>query len=138
MTDELPAEVPDTGSDGLGFDMLAASLRADASESKTFLNVLGNKLLAALPSQVTLEHERKRFRETDRVLKIEVTLEELEFRLEEAGGRIVAMISHVVRGMRLRSDEVGVDEWIDRLSRKLAEAAASSARARDAISGLLT
>jgi hypothetical protein len=123
---------------GIGFDMLAASLRADASELGTFLNVLGRKLLDALPSQVTCVREKKRFRETDRIRRIEVNLEDLRFELEEASGRLVAMISHVVRGMRLKSDEVDLDEWIESLSRKLAEAAARSAKSRDAIAALLT
>ncbi len=151
MTDDLPAPLaddqpaqlpaaalPEEDPAGIGFDMLAASLRADASELGTFLNVLGHKLLDALPGQVTCVREKKRFRDTDRIRKIEVNLEDRRFELEEAGGRLVAMVSHVVRGMRLKSDEVGIDEWIDSLSRKLAEAAARSAKSRDAIASLLT
>ena len=127
----------DPGS-GLGFDMLAASLRADASDLGTFLNVLGRKLAGALPDQVEVEHERKRFRESEAIRKIVVTLEDLSFELEKANGRFVAMVSHVVRGMRLKSDEVGVDEWIDRLSEQLAKSAERNARSRAAIEGLLS
>ncbi len=138
MSDLTPfgqgADDPDSG---LGFDMLAASIRADASDVGSFLNVLGRKLAGALPEQVELEHERKRFRETDAVSRVVVTLEDLRFELEKANGRFVAMISHVVRGMRLKSDEVGVDEWIDRLSQQLAKAAEKSSRARAAIEGML-
>lgn len=139
MTTDLPE--PATGSEdpgGLGFDMLAASIRADAAELGTFLNVLGRKLLDALPGQVTLMHEKKRFRESEKVRRIELSLEDLRFELEDAGGRLVAMVSHVVRGMRLRSDELPLDEWIEQLSRKLAAAAQASAKSRDAIAGLLT
>jgi hypothetical protein len=143
MSDQLPEptggssafEDPDPG--GLGFDMLAASIRADASEMTSFLTVLGHKLFDALPGQVNCVRERKRFRESDRIKRVEVTLDELRFEVEENGAIPVAMISHVVRGMKLRSDEVALDEWIERLSRKLAEFAAKSAQARNAIGGLL-
>lgn len=134
MSEDLP-EPAASDPAGIGFDMLAASIRADASELGSFLTVLGHKLLDALPGQVTCERERRRFRETDRVKRIEVTLDDLRFELAE--GR-TALISHVVRGMRLRSDEVELDEWIERLSRKLAEFAAKSAKSREAIASLLT
>jgi hypothetical protein len=144
VTGELPAEssggdlaLPDEDA-GVGFDMLAASLRADASELGTFINVLASKLQSALPDHVTCEREHKRFRDTDRITKIEVTLDELRFELEDAKGRLETRISHVVRGMKLKSDEVALDQWIERLSRKLAEAAERSAKSRDAIAGLLT
>jgi hypothetical protein len=127
-----------TGDEGVGFDMLAASLRSDATELGSFLNVLGAKLLDALPDQVTCVREKKRFRGSDRISRVEVTLGDLRFEVEEGSARPTAMISHVVRGMRLRSDEVPLDEWIESLSRKLAEVAATSAKSRDAISGLLT
>jgi hypothetical protein len=39
--------------------------------------------------------------------------------------------------MRLKSDEVTLDVWIDTLSRQLATAATRSAKSRDAIAGLL-
>lgn len=135
MSEDLPEPAAEPDPAGIGFDMVAASIRADASELGTFLNVLGRKLLDALPGQVTCERERKLFRETDRVKRIEVTLDDLRFELAEGG---TAWISHVVRGMRLRSDEVGLDEWIERLSRKLTEFAAKNAKSREAIASLLT
>jgi hypothetical protein len=147
MLDTMSDELPVSGSGGfsaaepsdeaIGFDMLAASLRADTSEMGTFLKVLGRKLADALPEQVHLEREKKRFRETDQILKIEVTLDDYQFELQEVKGRPVSTISHVVRGMRLKSDEVTLDVWIDTLSRQLATAATRSAKSRDAIAGLL-
>jgi hypothetical protein len=136
MSDYLPEPADDPA--GIGFDMLAASIRADASDMGSFVTVLGRKLLDALPGQVVCENERKRFgRGSDRIKRIEVSLDDQRFEMEEGGAVPVARISHVVRGMKLRSDDVPVDEWIERLSRKLAEVAAKSAKTRDAIAGLL-
>lgn len=145
MGDELspfgasePAAFGAEGDSAISFDLLAASLRSDASELGTFVNVLGAKLLDALPENVTCEKERKRFRGTgDKIVKIEVTLGDLRFELDDSGKRVETRISHVVRGMRLKSDTVPVEKWIEELSRKLAEVAEESTKSRDAIAGLL-
>jgi hypothetical protein len=41
-------------SDALSFDLLAASMRADAADLHTFLEVLAAKLESALPGRVTV------------------------------------------------------------------------------------
>jgi hypothetical protein len=140
MGDDLVPAADASSDPDLSFDLLAASLRADASELGTFVTVLGAKLVDALPDHVVCERERKRFLgkgTPDRIIKIEVTLDDLRFELDDSGKLLETRISHVVRGMRLKSDDVAIDEWIERLSRKLAETAERSAKSRDAIAGLL-
>ena len=44
------------------FDLLAASLRADAADLKTFMEVLATKLSDALPNMVRVEREGGLFR----------------------------------------------------------------------------
>lgn len=124
----------------ISFDLLAASLRADASELGTFVTVLGGKLLDALPENTVCERERKRRLGRggdERITRIEVSLDDLRFELDDSGKRLETRISHVVRGMRLKSDDVRLDEWIERLSRQLAATAERSAKSREAIEGLL-
>ncbi|MFI7503987.1 hypothetical protein ACIBVL_37010 [Streptomyces sp. NPDC049687] len=52
-------------------------------------------------------------------------------------GRVAGEICHEVRGIVLSRHRVGLDEWIDALARALADAAASNARAREAIERFL-
>jgi hypothetical protein len=140
VPDSDAASLPGEEDGILGFDLLAASLRADAGDLGTFLEVLGHKLTDALPDLVHLDYEQKRFHKSagGRIKRIEVTLDELRFEIDAGAGKILATITHVVRGMRLKSDEVSVDEWVESLSTKLAEVAKKSAKAREAVGRLLT
>lgn len=118
-------------------DLLAASLRADRAEGASFLQVLGLKLSEALPGLVRVEYEQKLLRRTGRVRKVEAALGEWVFELELVAGRLVARVAHVVRGMRLRTDETSAEEWSARLAAELRRLAERSAAARDAIARLL-
>ncbi len=51
---------------------------------------------------------------------------------------MAAEICHEVRGIVLSRRPVALDEWIDALARSLAQAAASNARAREAVERFLT
>jgi hypothetical protein len=134
-----PSGVPSLSDDGpTSFDLLSSSLRADSGDVGIFLQVLGKKLADALPDQVRVEFEQKRFRKSgEKIRQITVTLDELEFEIQAGGSRILATINHVVRGVRLKSEQVGVDDWIEALSKRLADAAEKSSRAREAVSRLL-
>jgi hypothetical protein len=134
------AEAPSIADESSGVpevDLLAASLRADRVEGATFLQVLGMKLAEALPDLVRVEYEQKLLRRTGRVRKVEAALGEWVFELEMVAGRLVARVAHVVRGMRLRTDETSPEEWAARLAAELRRLAERSAAARDAIARLL-
>jgi hypothetical protein len=72
------------------------------------------------------------------VSALDVALGEQRLSLRADRGRMIGEICKEVRGIVLSRREVGLDEWIDALAKALAEAAASSARARQAIEKFLT
>ncbi|MFC5027203.1 hypothetical protein ACQFX6_19600 [Streptomyces sp. DSM 41987] len=53
-------------------------------------------------------------------------------------GVVVGEVCKEVRGIVLSRRQVGLDEWIDALAQALADAAASNARAREAIERFLS
>jgi hypothetical protein len=53
-------------------------------------------------------------------------------------GEPLAERTHIVRGITLKSETLPLDIWIDALVAALAEVAATSARERTAIQGLLS
>lgn len=59
------------------------------------------------------------------------------FSLQRAGPGLEATHAHAVRGITLKTETVSVEEWIELLSRRLAEHAHSSAAARSALDSLL-
>ncbi len=126
----------DSTSQGLDFEMLAASLRADSGDLDAWVAALGTKLQGALPTRVRLR--RGGIFGNGRVSGISVDLGPWRFELALDHGQLLAGRMHVVRGIALKSEPMPVDAWIDALSSELTALAASSARERAAILNLLS
>jgi hypothetical protein len=118
-----------------GFETLAASLRADARDLDTFLEVLAAKLSASFPESTDVDREG--FRGRGRVKSISVGIGEQRYGLERNSAGVTCRRARVVREIVLKNDELGVDDWIDSLSQDLAEAAEQSERGRLALERLL-
>lgn len=126
----------DSGTGGLDFEMLAASLRADTADIGTWVAVLGSKLAGALPAHVRLR--RGGLLGNGPVNGMTADLADWRFALRLERGVPVAERTHVVRGIALKTETLPLDAWIDTLVAALAELAATSARERNAIQGLLS
>lgn len=139
-------EVPDeadgangtNGAGGMDVELLAAALRQDSADLDLYAKVLSVNLVESLP-QGAVQVERKRSM-SDRVAGREGTVTSLDVSLGETRlglrmdrGRAVGEICKEVRGVVLSRQQVGLDEWIAALARGLADSAASSARAREAL-----
>lgn len=117
------------------FDLLAASLRADARDVDVFVEALAAKLEGSFAHCVTVD--RAGFMGGKRVRSIAVELGDHRYELEHEHGRVSCRRRNVVRGIALKNDELSVDEWIDDLSRRLLDEADRSERARAALERLL-
>jgi hypothetical protein len=126
-----------SGGPASDFDMLAASIRADAADMKTFLEVLASKLAGALPSMVQVEREGGLFKKEHPVRAIRVQIEERGYELRRAAAGIEARLYHHVQGVTLKNQVVRLDEWIGALSEHLTKHAETSATARNALDQLV-
>ncbi|MBR7835341.1 hypothetical protein KDL01_18855 [Actinospica durhamensis] len=129
---------PTNGSDGMDVELLAAALRQDSADLDVYAKVLSVSLVESLPPGA-VQVERKRSM-SDRVAgregtvtSLDVALGELRLGLRMDRGRPIGEICKEVRGVVLSRQQVGLDEWISALARGLADSAASSARAREAL-----
>jgi hypothetical protein len=123
--------------DAPDLDLLAASLRADANDSAAFLEALAARLEGALPGQVEVQRTGRLFG-GKHVRRIDVRLGDSHYELEGDHGVLVGRRRSVVRGIALKSEELGVDAWIEALSADLLALAQSSERGRLALERLLT
>jgi len=123
--------------DPLTFDLLAASIRADAADLGLFLDILATKLEGALPDMVDVRREGGLFRRSRPVQSLTVGIGDHRYELHRHGHRLHASVALRARGITLRTDEKPLDEWIDVLSRDLADHARASSDARAALSRLL-
>jgi hypothetical protein len=121
--------------EGDGFELLAASLRADARDLDGFFEALAAKLSASLPESTKVDREG--FRGRGRVRSITVELGKHRYGLERDSVGVTCMCASAVRGIVLKNEELDLDEWIDSLARDLADAAEQSERGRLALDQLL-
>lgn len=122
----------------LQVEVLAASLRADSTDVKVFLEVLANKLQGALPNQTSVTRHSSLFSREHPVREIVVALGDNQYRMaRERQGPLMASRAKVVRGIVLKTDQIPVEQWIEELAEGLALEAARSAQARSALEQFL-
>jgi hypothetical protein len=121
------------------FDLVAASLRTDATDSRGFVEALAVRLEGALPTQTRVKRRSKRFLSGEKVVRsIEVDAGENRYTIAvDDRGAMEARRSAAVRGIVLKNDPLPVEEWIDGLARDLAEQAHASEAGRVALERLL-
>ena len=127
------------GGDGLQFEVLASSLRADLRDTSAFLGALAEKLGGALPEACVVERKGGLFAKEKPVHRVSVELGDQRYTIERTNrGGLSAGRTKVVRGIALKTEELPVEAWIDDLSQALAAYARHSAQARMSLERLLT
>jgi hypothetical protein len=119
-------------------ELFAASLRADKTELKTFLDALAIKLEGSLPDYTRVTRQGSFFSHERPVKEIVVSLGEYQYRIgKEKQGFLIAKREHMVRGIVLKTEQTTVDQWIDELSEALAQLASHSNQSRIALERFL-
>ncbi|MGH7861632.1 MAG: hypothetical protein ACRENM_02960 [Candidatus Dormibacteraceae bacterium] len=119
------------------FDLVAASIRADARDLDTFMEVMATKLEQALPGGVVVEREGGLFKRVHPVRKLQIGFDDWIYELEREPAGLRSAVAHSVRGITVKSETIELDSWIEALSRHLAEYARESTKARLALERLL-
>jgi len=123
MSDEI--------SEPMRTELFAASLRADKTDLKTFLDALAVKLEGSLPDYTRVTRQGSFFSRERSVKNIVVSLGEYQYRIgREKQGFLISVREHVVRGIVLKTEQTTVEQWIDELSEALAQLASQSAHSR--------
>jgi hypothetical protein len=122
----------------MGFELVAASLRADSGDLTAFTEALATKLEGALPGQTTVERAGGGFfGGQKRVALIRVQIAEVRYELRVHKHGMDCTRGKAVRGIVLKTEQLNLDEWIDQLSRDLNEQASRSEQARLALERLV-
>ena len=122
----------------LDIDLLAASLRSDASDLNAFVESLAAKLEEAVPDRVQVQRRRDGLFGPKHVRRIalDAGLNRLEL-LRGEGGAIETRYSRISGGIVLKNEQVDTEAWLDALGKALANEAQRSERARQALQRLL-
>ncbi len=118
-------------------DLLAASLRADSSDLRAFVEGLAVKLEQALPGAVHVYRWRARLLgpKVVRRIRIDAGDQRLELRARETS--IETSCSRLSGGIVLKTESLDIDAWLDALGRALAREADRSEKTRQALERLL-
>jgi hypothetical protein len=119
------------------FDLVAASLRANALDIKSFVEALATKLAESFPGHVRVERRRGLLRGAKPVRRLIVELGNDRYELDHDDGVTSCSRSTLVRGIALKSDQLELEAWIDLLSRSLVVQAETSEQGRSALARLL-
>jgi hypothetical protein len=127
------------GADGGGqdLDLITASLRADASDMSTFIEVLAAKLEDAIPGSVRVLRWRGRMFGPKQVGRITIDAAGRRHELRRAGDGIETTCSRLSGGIVLKTETVDTDTWLTALAEALAEQAKRSQTTRQALERLL-
>ncbi len=120
------------------FDLLLASLRGDASDTRTLMEALAAKLEEALPHKTLVARKSSRLFSADkRVERISISLDQDQYDLSMVGGSARATRSKTVGGIAIRNEQLQLDEWLASLTVALESEAERSEAVRVALERLL-
>jgi hypothetical protein len=121
------------------FDLTAASLRADATDTRALAEALAVRLESALPAQTRVDRRAKRFLSREKhVRRVAVDIGDARYSLElDDRGGAQAVRSQEVRGIVLKNEPLTIDAWLDALARDLTVLAQQSEQGRLALERLL-
>ncbi|MGH2895126.1 MAG: hypothetical protein ACRDPM_17925 [Solirubrobacteraceae bacterium] len=127
----------DAGQTDLDIDLVTASLRADTSDLRAFVEALAVKLEDAVPGAVTVERRRGGMFGPKQVRRIALDASGQRLELRADGASIQTRCARLSAGIVLKNEDMSTDEWLRTMGEALAEQARSSLTTRQALERLL-
>jgi len=119
--------------DAFDLDLAAASLRADGQDVGMMLEMLARSLADALGRRLVVERSKGLFKKSNDIRSLEVTIGDDQLRAEVDGPSVRCTVGHSSGGIRIRSNQVDMAEWLRRLLEALKAEASHSETARLAL-----
>ncbi len=128
----------ETEGSGFDLDLLAASLRVDSTDSGSFVEGLAAKLADILPGRVTVQHGRRGLLGPKYVRRLSVQGNDQRRELLRSDRDVgEARCGRVSGGIVLKTETMGVDDWLGALGGALAAEAQRNQRTRQALERLM-
>jgi hypothetical protein len=127
----------DSGQTELDIDLVAAALRADSGDVRTFVEALAVKLEDAVPGAVIVERRRDGMFGPKRVRRIALDASGQRLELRADGTSVQTRCARLSGGIVIKNEDMPTDEWLQALGEALAHEARSSLTTRQALERLL-
>jgi hypothetical protein len=119
--------------DAFDLDMAAAALRSNSSDVQTMLRLLVSQLDDTLGDRLVVRQAGGFLRKSHDIESVEVSLGDDTLRADVDGSSVRCTVGHSSGGIRIRSEQVDMDQWVKRLLQALEAEAAHSETARRAL-----
>jgi hypothetical protein len=131
-----PSESADGDDGALDLSMAVSQLASSGSDVHLMVKLLASQLADALGDRLVVERAG-RFRKSDEIKSMRVTLGDDTLEAVLDGGSVRCTIGHSSGGIRIRSEQVTMDAWLTRLLTSLQAEAAHSEQARLALENIV-
>jgi len=130
---------PAGGSGGDAFDlsMAISSLQSNSTDSRIMLKLLVAQLSEVLGDRIRVERAGGRLRKSEEIKSVQIVLGDDTLRADVDGATVRCSIGHASGGIRIRSEQVGMDAWLTRLLTILNREAAHSEQTRLALENIV-
>jgi hypothetical protein len=113
--------------------MAISTLQSNGSDLRIMLKVLVSQLGDVLGNRIVVEHGGGRFRKSDEIKSVKITLDNDTLQADVDGSTVRCTIGHASGGIRIRSEQVGMEAWLARLLTILHAEASHSEQTRLAL-----
>ena len=129
---------PGQGAGDAAFDlsMAVSQLASNSTDLRIMLKLLISQLADVLGDRIVVERSG-RFRKSDEIKSVRITLGDDTLEALVEGASVRCSIGHSSGGIRIRSEQVGMDVWLTRLLATLQSEAAHSEQTRLALENIV-
>ena len=121
------------GGDAFDLEMAVSTLQSNSSDMRIMLKLLVRQLSDVLGDRIDVQFAGGRFRKSQDIKSVQITLGDDTLRAEVEGASVRCSIGHASGGIRIRSEQVGMDAWLARLLTTLHNEASHSEQTRLAL-----
>jgi hypothetical protein len=125
------------GGDAFDLSMAISSLQSNSTDSRIMLKLLVAQLAEVLGGRLVVERAGGRFRKSDEIKSVQIILGDDTLRADVDGATVRCTIGHASGGIRIRSEQVGMDAWLTRLLTILHSEASHSEQTRLALENIV-
>jgi hypothetical protein len=123
--------------DAFDMEMATAALLGDNKDVRVLLKLLVKQLSGTLGERLTVERQGGLLRKSEEIKSLRISVGDQDFEAQVSGADVETTVGHSSGGIRIRSERVGMDDWLHRLLAALQAEASHSQAARLALENIV-
>jgi hypothetical protein len=123
--------------DAFDLELATTTILGDNRDVQTLLKVLASQLSDPLRDRLQVERQGGLFHKSNAIKSVRAAIGDEDFAAEMTGGAVTCTVGHSSGGIRIRREQVEMDQWLRRLLGALQTEAAHSQAARLALENMV-